>query len=180
MTRQILLTRDAVTQVSDEDYERLLDVGSWVVTAEGYAVHWYSQEDGKRRALYMHRYILSAPPYLHVDHINHDRLDNRRENLRFATRSQNNANRNRHCNNTSLYKGVSWHEGGWEVRIGYQEERIYLGRYQMAMQAAWVYDAAARKLFGEFALENLPGLPGGLLPEYYAQYWLEQHGLLKD
>ena len=111
MTRIISLTKGAVARVDDADYDLLTAMGNWCLSNKGYAIH-YTRINDQRRVLYMHRIILSAPPDLQVDHINRDRLDNRRENLRFATRSQNQANKGRPINNSSHYKGVSWNKGG--------------------------------------------------------------------
>src|SRR3989304_7890749 len=70
-----------------------------------YAIaHAYS----KGPTISMHRLILQPPKGMVVDHINGDALDNRRENLRIATRQQNQANSNKRKKKTSAYKGVSW------------------------------------------------------------------------
>ena len=155
MTRIISLTKGAVSRVDDADYDLLTAMGNWCLSNKGYAIH-YTRINGQRRVLYMHRVILSAPPDLQVDHINRDRLDNRRENLRFATRSQNQANKGRPINNSSHYKGVSWNKGRWEARIRYAGRRINLGRYDDAYSAALAYDAASRLLYEAFAGVNCP------------------------
>lgn len=160
MTQLIPLTRGAVARVDDADYARLVAVGSWSLSHKGYAVHWYTDPTtGKQHALYMHRFIMTAPPHLHVDHINHNRLDNQRNNLRFATHSQDNANRRTLRTNTSGYTGVNRNRGHWEARIRYQRQRIYLGSFADPERAALAYDAAARLLFAEFARPNFPERP---------------------
>jgi len=98
------------------------------------------------------------PPGLQVDHINLDRLDNRRENLRLATRSQNQAHKGRQSN-TSCYKGVSLNRGLYEARIRFQGKRIYLGKYADPLTAALLYDAASRYLYQDFAGCNFPDTP---------------------
>jgi AP2 domain/HNH endonuclease len=105
--------------------------------------------------LYMHKML--APEWPLVDHINHDGLDNRRENLRPASRAQNARNARPH-GRTSLYKGVCWYKAGrqWEARIRHDGQRIYLGRFADETAAALAYDAAARRLFGEYAYLNFP------------------------
>ncbi|MCA9330814.1 hypothetical protein KC957_02095, partial [Candidatus Saccharibacteria bacterium] len=77
-------------------------------------------------------------------------------NLRFATRSQNQANKGLPSNNTSDYKGISWRKGKWEARIQYKGSRLYLGRFERAEDAALAYDVASRQLYGDFAGCNLP------------------------
>jgi len=97
------------------------------------------------------------------DHINHDKLDNRRENLRLATQAQNarnNRKRERHKGQppTSQYKGVNLHRksGRWHAQI-YHNHKIYgLGYYTIEEEAARAYDAAARLYFDEFAYLNFP------------------------
>ncbi|MBZ0293050.1 MAG: AP2/ERF family transcription factor [Anaerolineae bacterium] len=80
-------------------------------------------------------------------------------NLRFATRSQNGANKGIAISNTSGYKGVSFNQGKWEARIRVEQRRIHLGRYPSALEAALTYDAAARLFNGDFAGVNFPDVP---------------------
>lgn len=114
----------------------------------GYAMRAESSH-GKRRYLYMHREILSAPPGLEVDHINGDKLDNRRTNLRLCTPSQNKANRPGLPGATSRYKGViySKQHDAWRAEFGGR----YIGLYDLERDAALAYSAAALERFGEFA-----------------------------
>jgi len=94
-----------------------------------------------------------------VDHINGDPLDNRRQNLRPATPSQNQANRTKYQGRrgvTSRYKGVCWHrkDKKWMARIYRDGKQIYLGGFDCEIEAAKAYDSAALEIFGEFALPN--------------------------
>lgn len=154
----IRLTKGRFALVDDLDYPWLSQL-RWCYSSDGYAVNYYRDEQGNDHKRSMHRLVMarileqSVPPDLQVDHINHNRIDNRRENLRLATRSQNQAN------NTSGYKGVVWNQGKWEVRIRYQERKLYLGRYADPIFAALVYDGAARLLYQEFAGLNFPDRP---------------------
>ena len=91
-----------------------------------------------------------------VDHINHNGLDNRRPNLRLATRSQNAANLGPYANNTSGYKGVDFNRGKWRARIREGGVRYFLGYFETAEDAARAYDTKAHELFGEFASLNFP------------------------
>ena len=159
MSKIIPLTKGAVARVDDADYTWLVQMGNWCLSNKGYAVH-YTRINGQRKVLYMHRLIMDAPPHLQVDHINRDRLDNRRANLRFATRSQNQANKGLQVNNTSRYKGVSWNRGRWEARIRvHNGRRVNLGRFDDPMTAALVYDAASRLFYADFAGCNFPERP---------------------
>lgn len=91
------------------------------------------------------------------DHKNLDRLDNRRENLRPATRCNQSANRrkpNVPC--TSAYKGVCWDKASrkWLAKIGHEHKHYTLGYFDGERDAAVAYDEAAKRLHGEFARLN--------------------------
>jgi hypothetical protein len=88
-----------------------------------------------------------------IDHRDGDCTNNRWNNLRRATRSQNNANRSRPRHNTSGYKGASRcrRSGKWLAHIGINGKIIFLGRFETPQEAHAAYLKAARKLFGEFA-----------------------------
>jgi hypothetical protein len=87
-----------------------------------------------------------------LDHINRNKSDNRIENLRECTSTQNHGNASRQINNTSGYKGVTWHISNkkWMAQI----KGKYLGMFKTAEGAAFAYDNAAIEIFGEFALTN--------------------------
>jgi hypothetical protein len=104
----------------------------------------------------MHRAILSAPLGTQVDHINHILLDNRRENLRLATGTQNQGNRRMSANNRSGFKGVYWSKDRnlWVGQIRVAKKTYWLGYFETAKDAARAYDTAAREAFGEFAFLN--------------------------
>ena len=120
--------------------------------------------------LKMHRLILSRvlgrplQKNEHVDHINQNGLDNRRQNLRIATASQNHANKPKARGDfSSPYKGVYIRKErlhlGWYACIGSNKSktpRIYLGRYETEEEAARAYDRKAIEIYGEFAYTNFP------------------------
>jgi len=154
--KTIPLTKGKIALVDDVDY-RWLSQLRWCCSSGGYATNYYTDEHGGRHRRGMHRMIMTRmlggpiPRNLTADHINRDRLDNRRRNLRLATRTQNQANKGLQINNSSGYKGVNWHAGKWETRITYQGKKLYLGRHISPVAAALVYDCAARLLYEEFA-----------------------------
>lgn len=105
----------------------------------------------------MHRVILERmgfKDFAQSDHINQDKLDNRRYNLRPATFSQNGCNQGVQKNNTSGYKGVFWNQGKWMTQIKVDGKVIYLGYYDDPKEAARAYNKAALKYHGEFAVLN--------------------------
>lgn len=87
------------------------------------------------------------------DHINGNGLDNRRENLRLATRSQNSINRGKQSNNKSGYKGVSWNKRDkrWTAQITINKHIINLGGFDTPEQAYEAYKEAAKQYHGTFA-----------------------------
>ena len=108
----------------------------------------------KHVTLYMHQVVLPPRKGFVVDHINGEKLDNRRENLRYANLGQNQHNRRKLCTNTSGFKGVHWHKGKWEAAIVKDNKKVYLGRFISKELAALAYNEAAKELHGEFARLN--------------------------
>lgn len=104
------------------------------------------------------REVMGNPKGLVVDHINHDRLDNRRENLRVCTHGQNMMNRsiNKTMKGKSQYKGVTWFKPTqkWKGTITCRGKSIHLGYFTDEKHAALMYNQAAEELFGEFAFLN--------------------------
>lgn len=93
----------------------------------------------------------------YVDHINHNGLDNRRENLRLANATQNNANKRIAKNNKTGYKGVSWDKARkkYLAYIEINGESIWLGRFETAEVAYLVYCDKAKELFGEYWCDGI-------------------------
>lgn len=113
--------------------------------------------DGQRCSIiYMHRLIAAPSGGEHVDHINGDKLDNRRANLRLCSPSENLCNKGPQCNNRSGFKGVSLHaaSGRWSAQITRHGIHHYLGLFETPEVAAEEYNAAAIRLHGQFAFTN--------------------------
>lgn len=103
------------------------------------------------------RFLLNAPRNLEVDHIDGNRLNNQRSNLRLATSSQNKCNRGPRKDNKSGLKGVSWHSqrSQWTARIKTIDGKyLFLGLFESKKQAALAYNLAAIREHGEFAFIN--------------------------
>ena len=106
----------------------------------------------------LHRVIMNAPKGMIVDHKNGNGLDNRRENLRLATFTQNNYNASKRKNTSSQYKGVYFSKSRqrWRASIRFDGKRISLGTFKAEIDAAKAYDAAAKKYHTVFAKLNFP------------------------
>lgn len=143
----IPLTRNKSAIIDNEDLP-VIGNRKWHCTANGYA----AQRRGKN-IVWMHRVIMDTPVGMDTDHINGDRLDNRRSNLRFATRSQNMINTSRRADNKSGHKGVTWSDRNhkWYACIRVSGKSISLGFYDSIYDASNAYKNASLKYFGDFA-----------------------------
>lgn len=150
--KEIKLNKGFYTLVDDEDFE-FLNQWKWY-EHHGYAVR--TKRVGLRRfnktsQIYMHRLLNQTSDGLDTDHVNRNKLDNRKANLRTSTRTQNQINKGRQKNNTSGYAGISWSKEHqkWVSRISNQRRQIYLGSYS-SIQSAWLARRWGERLyFGE-------------------------------
>jgi hypothetical protein len=146
-------------KVSPEDYE-LVSQFSWCLNSDGYARTYVPDQSKRRRQreIKMHRLINDTPSGFQTDHINRDRLDNRRENLRTCTNSQNQMNTA--IKGAVPYRGVSFNKRKvtkpWIARVTRDGVIHNLGYFDSPEEAAKVYDRVAKKLLGEFANLNFP------------------------
>ena len=151
--RSIRLTQGKVAWVDQADYE-MLRHWSWHFNT-GYAIagcgsrKWYGK---------MHRLIMLPNPGQDVDHINGDKLDNRRRNLRYCTRAQNVQNQPARRSNTSGLVGVDWHAASrkWRARCG-ASGIVHVGYFDSPEEAARARDAVIAVMHGDFACLNFPG-----------------------
>jgi len=104
--------------VDDEDVPRISEM-SWWITPQGYAVAKLPSGNRRRRTIGMHRLILNDPPSAAIDHINRNKLDNRKSNLRECTDSENCRNQGKRRGCSSRHRGVSWNKrkSAWQVVI---------------------------------------------------------------
>lgn len=156
--KTIPLTQGKVALVDNEDYEFLLNLGSWY--AKRVYGNFYAQRRGKNnKRIWMHRVIVERmyPDFKgEIDHRDCNGLNDQRYNLRIATHSQNMANQRPQKNCTSKYKGVSWHQvtQKWMAYIKYKGTVSYLGLFNDEIKAAKAYDAAAWWLWKDYARLN--------------------------
>lgn len=140
--------------VIDAEDVALLSKHQWQAHKNG-NTHYARRTEGRgahKKTIIMHRVILKPKAGMQVDHINGNGLDNRKANLRPATRSQNMHNRRINKNNTSGYKGVSFDKasGGWMVVIRAHGVQTTVGRYACPKEAHAAYCEASNRLHGEF------------------------------
>jgi hypothetical protein len=156
--REISLTRGQVAIVDATDYEWLAQ-WKWYAAWHPKRGLYYAQRIGERsngkqpRSFFsMHRVILGLTSSdLHGDHIDHDTLNNRRSNLRVATRSQNASNRKLNKNSKTGYKGVREVNGKFVAMIHAGPVYKWLGTFPDPISAHEAYCRAATESFGEFA-----------------------------
>ena len=143
--------------VDDEDFERCIQ-RKWTLTTFGYAV---SRVPGKtyKQGYYiqMHQFIINGLVRKGlIDHIDRNKLNNQKANLRIADKSINTINRGMRSDNTSGFRGVFWDKtkSNYLVQIMDYGKLIYIGRFKNKEEAAQAYNKAAIKYHGEFAFIN--------------------------
>lgn len=160
--KQISLSQGKFALVDDEDYDFLMQ-WKWCISATGYAVRRYYVDKINGKYVYkhviMHRLILKTPDKMQTDHINMNRLDNRKINLRICGASENQGNKavsKMKKDKISKYKGVFLQNGGktWTANITKNRKRYHLGTFKNQEDAALAYNFAAMEHFGEFARIN--------------------------
>ena len=150
--KRIALTKQKVTIVDDEDYE-FLTQWRWQFHSQGYA-----SRNIKPKTIWMHRLILKTPEGYETDHINGNKLDNRKQNLRIATHAQNNRRKGLQKSNKWGYKGITKvnQKSGekWFARLWFNNKSIWLGGYKTKEEAASAYNKGAKKYHKKFAQLN--------------------------
>lgn len=197
---EIPLTKGMITWISPED----ADIAGWGWYAKqagskkypAYYAMYSSSMGGIKTEYYLQDLVWSrafdadVPNGFLVDHVNGDKLDNRRTNLRLATKSQNEQNkRKRRSNTTSRYKGVvkmTNRKKCWRATLTMEGYNLHLGTFYTEEEAAIAYNEAAYKHFGEFALLNEIDKPissekkepqdSDELAFYKKRYYRKKHG----
>lgn len=159
MTAYITANNNSGKALIDKDVKDELNEYKWHVKKDGYMYRNASTEElrnGMPRSISMHRQLMGFPKGKTIDHINHDKLDNRLSNLRIASYADNQANRRKLKRTSSNYKGVRYHrrDNVWHAYIVVKGEQKHLGTFEWESDAAQAYNSAAKKIFGDFALLN--------------------------
>lgn len=159
--REIPLSQGYVAIVDDEDYERVVQF-KWSASVRrrrnGTIKTIYAMREEGAIMVLLHRFVLELPvgriPL--VDHRDGDGRNNQKANLRHCGVQQNAGNARKHFDTTSRFKGVYWDKANdkWRAQIKHGKKHESLGRFTSEVEAAKAYDAAARRLFGTFALTN--------------------------
>jgi len=156
---KIPLTHGQFAKVDPEDYIWLSQFNWYHKPSKttAYAIRSVKWNK-KKKDIYMHRLLINTPAHLFCDHINHNGLDNRKQNLRNCTKKQNSANSRSLAKSSSKYKGVSWSKRRkkWAAYITSEGKQRHLGYFEKEVEGAKVYDRAAKKFRGRFAALNFP------------------------
>ena len=164
------------TVLYDEEDEALVLSHNWSLSsrkantyyAETRITHpsadWYMTSAGYRRrrrsTISLHRLLTNAPKGMVVDHINGNGLDNRRENIRVVTYTENLRNRGRDRANQSGYKGVSVSgKTRWRARIKHEGKQITIGYFKTPEDAARAYDAKVKELWEVISPDRMLNFP---------------------
>lgn len=155
--KTIVLSKGQVTLVDDGDYDWLTQ-WTWYCNYQGYATRTYRNNKGKQVRVAMHRVIMDTPVGLETDHIDFDRLNNQKHNLRIATHSENQRNKRRRVDNKSGYIGVSLDKkyGTWRAQAMKDGKQISVGSYKTAKEAAVARDNYVKSSYGSFVRLNFP------------------------
>jgi hypothetical protein len=155
--KEISLNDGSVALIDDEDFE-LMSMWKWQMT-NGYAART-SGSSGNKKAFRMHRVVMCLDPSdkRTVDHIDGNRLNNQKVNLRFCTRFQNNMNSIASSRSSSGLKGIYLckKSNKWRAQIGHDKKRIFLGLFLTKEEAHEAYCKKARELFGDFFHDGSP------------------------
>lgn len=139
--------KDTIAEVivDEDDYHHLIQF-SWHLT-RGYV--------SSKKLGSLHRYVMNYDGEAIIDHINNNKLDNRKENLRIVSRQQNSQNKSSSKNSSSKYIGVSKNSNKWSAYITIDGVKKYIGVYENEKDAAMARDEYTKKYFGEYGNLNI-------------------------
>lgn len=143
--------------VDDEDLERVLKL-KWHINTIGYVVSDQRKtHKGKRdgKVVLLHRFILDFPDS-QIDHKNQNRLDNRKENLRLATKAENMMNRGAPKHSKTGIKGVIWDNTRQKYRVYAKNngKQYHIGFFDDIEEARTAYNERIESIQGEWAVKQ--------------------------
>jgi len=156
-----LIVKSHSILLDETDYNLFKDKN--ISISQGYAKH-----KGEK----LHRIIMECPKDKVIDHINHNRLDNRRANLRICTIAENNLNKSLSSRNKVGMTGVHYYKplNKYMAYITKDKKRHHLGYFESAEEAYYKYCAVAKNLHGEYTAERIKNIavePCELKPKEY-------------
>jgi len=154
--KKIVLTRNQITIVDNNDFERL-NRYKWQTAGRN---KLYGKRTTAKGDLYIHRVIMNAHDGEEIDHINGNTLDNRKSNLRICTHAENIRNK-KSKSKTTGFKGVTylrdpWRKSKYRARVRVNGIVHYSKCFPTAIEAAKEYDVMARRFHGKFCSLNFP------------------------
>jgi hypothetical protein len=157
--QKIKLTQDQYALVDNEDYTELSNYNwyaSFDIDIKGYYATRVDYSKDKPERILMHRFVMNVLKGEYIDHKNHKTLDNRKQNLRICSCSQNAMNRKGCKNTSSKFKGVTWDKKSnkWHVQIFVKGKQKYLGLFELEIEGAKIYNKYAKKYFGNYVFLN--------------------------
>ncbi len=147
---EIPLTQEK-TAIVDDDMEHLAKY-KWQFNGNGYAVRMVRRLDGERKTMFLHHCVVGFPLNgMQIDHIDGNRLNDQRKNLRIVSRRENQWNRKEHRGEkirTSRFIGVYWRKdmNSWQAGITINKKPRYLGLFKDEEKAAEAYQEALKKM----------------------------------
>jgi hypothetical protein len=150
--KKIPLSKGLFALVDDDDFEHLNQWKWWIC---GRYAGRVKTKNGKREHIFMHRVVNHTPNSKITDHINCNRLDNRKENLRNCNFQENGRNVKKY-RGTSKYKGVLWasRNNRWKTTLQAKGNLMFIGYFKNEVHAALAYDLWAKDMYGEFVRTN--------------------------
>jgi hypothetical protein len=150
VVRGQIIVSGKVIVFDTEDYNKLIKY-TWNLDVHGYPVTRINN-----KVTFLHNLIIKSPNGLLVDHIDRNKLNNHKDNLRVVTSSQSNMNKGKQKNNKSGYRGVYWDNNTkrWQAKINLNKKSIFLGTFRTAIDAAKKYNEASRIYHGKYGYIN--------------------------
>lgn len=141
--------------IVDREFEYFKNF-KWYLSSGGYAARMIDI-NGVIFVSFMHRIVAGTPKGMKTDHINGNKLDNRKSNLRICNISENNRNCCVHKDNKSGFKGVYWDKSRnkWAAGVRCNKKHYTIGRFNRIEDAVSAYNIRAKELFGDFAKLNV-------------------------